>query len=299
MISVLIPVYNTSVVELVQELSRQLETLEIDGEIIVIDDASGDDYRMQNRSIAQLSKAVYKELAQNVGRLHIRKVLSVEAKHSSLIFLDGDSQIIHSSFLKNYVEAIQANKQVIIGGRVYQKEKPRDCSKVLHWKYGRERENIVQRKNGFHTNNFSIKKELFDKLKFDDEWEGYGHEDTFIGIQLEKLGVTTHYINNAVLHNGIEEAEVFIPKSLQAIENLKILSRQVDEGLLRKHVRLFDQYCKLKKIGLTGFIVQLYKRYKISIEHNLTSCSPSLALFDIYRLAYFILINQKNSFVKS
>lgn len=293
MISVLIPVYNTSVVELVQELSRQLENLDIEGEILVLDDASSEEYRQQNRRITQLARVVYNELEQNAGRLQIRKFLSLEAKYSWLIFLDGDSRIINSSFIKEYADSTQSANDVIIGGRVYQKEKPQDCSRVLHWKYGHDRENIVQRKKGFHTNNFCIKKHFFDQLSFDTSLHGYGHEDTWIGMQLEKIGAKITYIDNPIVHDGIENADVFIQKSLHALQNLSALSRQVTETVLRDHVKLFDHYCKLKRSGMASAVKMIYKRTKKTLEKNLTSCKPSLFLFDFYRLANFILINDQ------
>ncbi len=42
--------------------------------------------------------------------------------------------------------------------------------------------------------------------------KGYGHEDTFIGIELERKNIHTRHINNPVLHNRLETANAFIKK---------------------------------------------------------------------------------------
>ena len=293
MISVLIPVYNTSIVELVKELHSQLESINEGAEIVVVDDASQVHHKIENRSIADLPAVTYKELQNNVGRAKIRRLLADVAQHQWLIFLDGDSTIIHSSFLKNYIHAFAAGSDVILGGRVYQKEKPKECSKVLHWKYGSIREDVVKKKNGFLTNNFCIKKEVFNKLDFEVELKSYGHEDTLMGIELKKTGARVSYIENAVLHNCVEEASVFIQKSLQAVRNLDLLSNTIDESTLREHVRLYDQYCKLEQKGLTAPIKSIYNRSRKTIEKNLKSCNPSLFLFDFYRLANLILLKDQ------
>jgi len=293
MISVLIPVYNTPVVELVKEIHRQLNSLAQSAEIVVIDDASLPQYKMQNRSIENLSAVTYKELPENIGRTKIRKLLSEAANGEWLVFIDGDSIIIEPSFLKNYHHAFSTGSDVILGGRVYPTEKPKECFKVLHWKYGTTRENVVKKQNGFLTNNFCIAKEVFSKLKFNIDLKGYGHEDTLLGIQLKQTGARVSYINNPVLHNGIEDSSVFIEKSLQAVHNLHILSNVIDERTLRQHVKLYDQYCKLEQKGLTSAIKTIYHRSAKAIERNLKSCSPSLFLFDFYRLANFILLKDQ------
>jgi glycosyltransferase involved in cell wall biosynthesis len=181
MISILVPVFNHDVAALVQELSSQLSSLGQASEIIVADDRSADEYRQRNRSLRGLPHVQYMELPQNLGRLHIRLHLASLARCVWLLFLDSDSRITSPSFIKNYLQSLGNASGVVTGGRVYQNDPPADCRYMLHWKYGSTRENIFKRQTGFLTNNFCIRKDLFGQLSFNAPWQGYGHEDTWMG----------------------------------------------------------------------------------------------------------------------
>ncbi|HEY0067120.1 MAG TPA: glycosyltransferase, partial [Flavisolibacter sp.] len=214
MISILVPVFNHDVAALVQELSSQLSLLDQPSEIIVADDRSADEYRQRNRSLQGLPDVQYTELPQNLGRLHIRLHLASLARYEWLLFLDSDSRIISPSFIKNYLQSLDNASGVVTGGRVYEKNPPSDCRFMLHWKYGSTRENIFRQKTGFLTNNFCIRQDLLRQLSFNTPWQGYGHEDTWIGIQFEQLHAQVKIIQNPVLHDGLEPAGIFLQKSL-------------------------------------------------------------------------------------
>src|SRR5678815_350892 len=135
MISILIPVFNFETVSLVNELSRQLDELGVDGEILVFDDFSAPSFRKINNPLIDLNHVVYKELDKNYGRTSIRQLLASNAHYEWLLFLDCDSRILNSEFLKRYISAFKQNFDVYVGGRAYQRG-PVDCNKKLHWKYG-------------------------------------------------------------------------------------------------------------------------------------------------------------------
>lgn len=293
MISVLVPVFNHDVAALVQELSSQLSALDQPSEIIVVDDHSTNEYRQRNGSLQGLSNVQYMELSQNLGRLRIRLHLASLARYGWLLFLDSDSRITSSSFIKNYLQSLDNASGVVTGGRVYQKDPPHDCRLMLHWKYGRTRENIFRQKTGFLTNNFCIRKELFQQLSFNSPWQGYGHEDTWIGIQLEQLHAPIKIIQNPVLHDGLEPAGIFLQKSLAAVENLPALAFACGPDAVAKHIRLYRMYLKIKRSGFTKPILSISKMFHSRIQRNLHSCSPSLKLFDFYRLAHLLDFTQR------
>lgn len=295
MISILVPVFNHDVTALVQELSSQLSLLDQPSEIIVADDRSAEEYRQRNRSLQGLSHVQYTELPQNLGRLHIRLHLASLARYGWLLFLDSDSRIISSSFITNYLQSLDAASGVITGGRVYQKNPPSDCRFMLHWKYGSTRENIFQNKTGFLTNNFCISKELLNRLSFDASWRGYGHEDTWIGIQMEQLHAQIKIIQNPILHDCLEPADIFLQKSLAAVENLPVLASACGDKAVAKHVRLYRTYLKIKRSGLATPVRFIVRMFNSRIQNNLHSCNPSLRLFDFYRLSHLVgfTLNQK------
>lgn len=295
MISILIPVYNQDVNNLVARLSAGLSHLQKGGEIIVMEDGSHAEYLQQNAPIANLPGVRHIIQTKNRGRLKIRLLLAQEAQGEWLLFLDGDSGIPNEDFLLRYEAALQAHKAIIVGGRVYQSTPPEDCTLRLHWKYGTQRESRHPDKKhqpAFMTNNFVIAATLFKQLDFGDHWEGYGHEDTWIGVKLEQASVHVDFINNQVIHEGLERNDVFIRKSGNALVNLKKISQKLPSTQLAQHVKLFRIYRQLKKWRLDWVPVLIYRLLEKAIQRNLHSCNPSLKLFDLYRLQYFIHINR-------
>jgi glycosyltransferase involved in cell wall biosynthesis len=293
MISILIPVYNTEVVTLINELSQQLNRINIEGEIIVFDDGSSPDFRELNKSIYNLKNVSYRELNINYGRTGIRQLLAAASKYAWLLFLDSDSRIVHSDFLQRYIAVFRNEFDVVTGGRVYP-AKPGKCNKRLHWKYGVKRESVRGNKTAFHTNNFCIKKEAFQQLNFPDFLKTYGHEDTWMGIELERTERKICRIDNAVEHLKIEETKIFLEKTETALQNLLWLDGFVDRKVLCKHVSLFRVYSYAKKWKV-GFAVTLFFRsFRKKIFLNLNSCNPSLLFFDLYRLYTLIQLSKKS-----
>ena len=87
MLSILIPVYNFSVVELVTKLHQQALALEkVNFEVIILDDGSTDDFKQTNRAIKHLPHVQYAELTENVGRSAIRNLLAQRARGRLLTF---------------------------------------------------------------------------------------------------------------------------------------------------------------------------------------------------------------------
>jgi glycosyltransferase involved in cell wall biosynthesis len=300
MISILIPVYNRDVQQLASTLSSQLQAIDTPGEIILLDDGSANEYRQANASTAGLPHIKYLESEKNLGRILVRQQLAEKAAYDWMLFIDCDSTIISSQYLQQYFNVISLGNYfpgqpgVIVGGRIYQQQPPGDCALRLHWDYGRKREAIDLKKRnddpwrGFMSNNFLVHKTVFSQFSFINDWEGYGHEDSWIGIQLENKKVRVKYIDNPVLHDGLETADVFLRKSEEALKNLRKLQQLVDDTQLKSHIKLFRVYARLKQSGLLWLASAVYNWQKGKIEKNLKSCSPSLFYFDLYRLHHFI-----------
>ena len=291
MISILVPVYNTEVVPLTNELSKQLSNLDIEGEILVFDDCSYSAYRELNRPIINLNNVVYKELDKNHGRTAIRQLLASNAQNEWLLFLDSDSRILHPDFLQRYISAFKNGFNIYAGGRVYP-FRPAECDKRLHWKYGVKRESVKGNKTAFHTNNFCIRKEIFQQLNFPDFLKHYGHEDTWMGIELERSGERIVYIDDPVEHVHIENTSAFLAKTEEALQNLLLLAVRTDRELMRKHVSLFRVYSDVKEFRLAFAINFFYRLFKPRIAESLNSCNPSLFFFDLYRLHHLIQLSK-------
>jgi len=103
MLSILIPVYNYNIVNLVTELHKQAVSAAIPFEIIVLDDGSSELLRDQNKDVANLPDVQFFELEKNIGRSGIRNRLVEMAKYSTLLFMDCDSEVPSEKYIENYL----------------------------------------------------------------------------------------------------------------------------------------------------------------------------------------------------
>ncbi|MEM9835001.1 MAG: glycosyltransferase [Bacteroidota bacterium] len=229
MLSVLLPTYSYPVRPLVAALQQQLSQQKFSWEILVVDDASPIEDRLQNAGLEDIDYRIrYLQLDENLGRAGVRNLLALEARYDKLLFLDADSKI-PADFITSYRPFLDRDC-VICGGRVYQ-QKPDDPKYLLHWVYGNQRESKSaeqRRKNpyfGFQTNNFVVPKTLLQDHPFEEASVAYGHEDTLWGYQLQSLGIEILHLDNAVEHLGLEDYDTFLRKQQEAVQNLVKLEK--------------------------------------------------------------------------
>jgi Glycosyltransferases, probably involved in cell wall biogenesis len=290
MISICIPVYNYDVTSLVKGLHSQCISANINFEIILIDDLSENEFKEINSKLSLISN--YIQLDKNVGRSRIRNLFLQYAKYEYLLFLDCDSVINNDQFIKNYLESFDNASEVIVGGRIYPVIHP-DKNYLLRWKYCtiREQTDNPSSNKAFMSNNFLIKKELFEKIKFDERIKMYGHEDTLFGYDLKKAGIRIKYINNPVLNGELESNKEFLKKTEQSIENLKYILDflNYDKGFINE-VSLLKSYFFLKKYKLDLFVNLIFKLKKRSLKWFLEKGIVFLWWFDFYKLGYLTSI---------
>jgi glycosyltransferase involved in cell wall biosynthesis len=297
MLSVLIPVYNFDIRDLVTTLANQALKCKIPYEIVVIDDASADEFKHLNRTIAEISGVKYLEEEINLGRSKIRNRLADLAQYDNLLYLDCDSQIDNDIFVAKYAEHLNENN-VVYGGRKYTYMEPSDKRYRLHWFYGIKREQITvdirnnEPNKSFMTNNFMISREAINKVRFNEKIRGYGHEDTLFGYDLLKCNITITHIDNPVTHIGLEPGEEFLRKTREGIKNLKrIMKINGNEKKLVKDITLLAYYKRFKKFGLDSLVRFLYSKFEYRLRRNLLSKHPNLFLFDLYKLGYLCSLN--------
>jgi len=293
MLSILIPIYNYNITNLVKALHQQCEKAEIDFEILCFDDGSEDGFKNQNKSIESLKHAIYKELPKNLGRSKIRNELGRAAQYKYLLFMDCDSKVVSESYIKNYIEKLDSNS-LLYGGRIYQSEPPQK-EFYFHWFYGTHREqmSVEERKKNpyqsFMTNNFLIPKVIFLNFLFDENLTQYGHEDTMFGLQLKLAQVPILHIDNPLEHKGLETTVSFLNKTKQGIENLLYLSQKndlIDTKLLRT-------FKKIKSLNFTYFVDFAFQLLKKRLLQNFHSSNVNLKFFDFYKLGLLIKADQK------
>lgn len=300
MISVLVPVYNFDVRDAVKDLQNQLVEEGVSFELLLLDDGSEENFKVLNRELINLKGVYYHEEPVNLGRSKIRNKLAKIAKYQNLIYIDCDSHIPNSDYIKNYIKSAR-KFQIVYGGRIYESASPTIEKYKLHWLYGLKREQWPAKirnqepNKGFQTNNFLIKKELLQSIGFNEKIVGYGHEDTLFGYELQKRNISITHIDNPVIHMGLESNEEFLRKTREGIKNLKRIMRiNGNEKRLVKDITILSFYKQLEKIKLTGAVEYLYKRYEHKLRQNLLSHNPNLLVFDLYKLGYLCTLSGDN-----
>lgn len=290
MLSILIPVYNFNVVTLVEDLHQQAIALNIAFEIRCYEDGSDKTFIAQNNILTSLDKVVYQVFEKNVGRSKIRNILAKDANYEWLLFMDCDSKTENKNYLKNYLQHLNRPK-VIFGGRSYSENPPTNLNKTLRWRYGVAREvysasvrNRLPYKF-FMTNNFMIHQSLFEKVRFNEYFIGYGHEDTMFAIDLQQNHIAVEHIDNPLMHIGLENADEFLEKTQQGIKNLVLM---IKNGWITPQNKLFQTYKTLEKFALKGLVRTMLQQLYPSINQNLTSHNPSVRKFDLYKLYHLL-----------
>lgn len=296
MLSILIPIYNWDCRQLIHKILEQCRTEYIEFEILCFDDGSDEIFKIKNCEIRTLLNVSYIEFKKNLGRSAIRNRLASHARFENLLFLDCDSSIVCDTFIKNYLKAMGTYK-IVYGGTCYQKEQP-DDSYVLRWKYGRLREDVPATKRQlrgnkhFMTNNFCIKKSLFDHFQFDASINGYGYEDSVFAFDLEKANYQVFHIENPVRHDGLDRSDEYLNKIKSSIRNLVRLraNHQV------RNTKITDLYDKLQFFKLDRLVLSILKFFNTKMYVNLTSKNPSIRVLDMWKLMHYgsIYNEQKN-----
>ena len=242
MLSICIPVFNYDARPLVRELCRQVASVTDEIEIMVYDDGSCASTRSLNAPLQELAGVRYREMTENLGRSAIRNRMAAEAAGDCLLMLDVDCWP-GPDFLANYLQ--HTDSPVVVGGTRYAAEPPTDPRLYLHWHYGRRRESKAPARRyhpSFQSSNFLVHRQVmlahpFPKLR------GYGHEDTLWGQLLVPANISVRYIDNPVIHLGLETETEFLAKQREAIESLKRLRKE--HPTLRTRLTTFaDRYPK-------------------------------------------------------
>ena len=292
-LSICIPIYNSDIRPIASELHRQIQSYSSEVELLFLDDASDVFFKEINRSVGAFCD--YQELPMNIGRSKIRNAFLPFVKGKYILFIDGDSKIIHPDFIQRYVEFLRTNNtHVLIGASVYSEEKP-NRTNFLRWKYSRSRESktfSVRNSHpelGFKSNNFVILKSLFATHPFDETLTTYGHEDTLFGYQLRKAGIKFMHLDNPVLNSNLDENDHFLVKTKEALQNLLLISfRLQDPQFITEH-QLLSLALKIERNLIFHSSFKLFQRIFLPM---MTTCLRkgyfTLWMFDLYRLSHII-----------
>jgi GT2 family glycosyltransferase len=293
-ISLLIPVLDYDIVAIVHSMKNALGKVPELCEILIGDDGSSAEYSEKYKSLETENVRVISS-EKNIGRAAIRNKLALEAKGEYLLFIDADVMISGTAeaYITKWLPYLD-KAQVICGGTLYHESPPGDPDKLLRWMYGRHREqkSAAERNKhphaGFSTFNVLINRNVFSKIRFNEELKQYGHEDTLMGYQLKKAGVNILHIDNGLLHEGLETNREFLIKTRLGIENLsKLYDKVTDKRSFSETVLLLKIYDKIRYLGMNRILAAVFIKYRDRMERRLDSGKISLSFFGIYKMSMF------------
>lgn len=301
--SILLPSYNNVCVSLVQVLQRQADALrgKLDKpfryEIIVADDCSTDAACIDaNRVIGDMLHCRYLRMEQNVGRAQIRNVLISESCGDYVLLIDSDLFLCDDNYLYKYATSTadvvyggtriggegfamvdnEANTANLKGNLRYIYEKKAEPSHRAAFRQLRPNQEIS-------VCNLYARRDIMEAHPFDSRFKAYGYEDVLFGKRLAESGIEVTHIDNPVLINEFESNSVFVKKTEEAILTLCRFEQDL-EGYsnLKTKVTTLGRYIPLSLFRLWHRIM------KNKEKRNLTGSKPSLLLFKLYKLGFFL-----------
>ena len=302
-LSILLPSYNNVCVSLVQVLQRQADALrgKLDKpfryEIIVADDGSTNAACIDaNRVIGDMLHCRYLRMEQNVGRAQIRNVLISESRGDYVLLIDSDLFLCDDNYLYKYATSTadvvyggtriggeglamvdnEANTENLKGNLRYIYEKKAEPSHRAVFRQLRPNQEIS-------VCNLYARRDIMEAHPFDSRFKAYGYEDVLFGKRLAESGIEVTHIDNPVLINEFESNSVFVKKTEEAILTLCRFEQDL-EGYsnLKTKVTSLGRYIPLSLFRLWHRIM------KNKEKRNLTGSKPSLLLFKLYKLGFFL-----------
>lgn len=292
-LSILIPTYNYVCTELAESLQAQAASLpDLEYEIIVADDGSTHHSTIEgNQTINDLENCRYIERKENVGRAAIRNFLAQQARYPWLLFIDSDLKVDNPNFIRNY---IQSNGEVIVGGLkiggdpIYLNGNLRyHYEKACERKHDYEHRKKMGNKE-FRTTNFLICKDIVESTPFDENFRYYGYEDVLFGKAICQKGHTITHIDNPIVLDDYETSYQFILKTEEACRTLYQFRNE-----LKGYSKLiaYSEFIH-RMIVVKPLLNRLFPLIGLHIKSRLTGNKPSILWFNIYKLLYYIHLDE-------
>ena len=286
-LSILIPTFNDPCSTLVGNLQQQAEELGISYEILVADDGSTQHNVLEeNRSINALPHCQLIERRVNAGRAAIRNFLAQQARYAWLLFIDSDMVICRNDYLRKYASCEET--PIVDGGVVIGTCIPGNL-RSMYEKAAESEHTYEERQQSpyrdFHTANFMIQRALMIEHPFDERFRNYGYEDVLFGKAMEQAGVPILHIDNPMSFEIFEENEHFVSKTEEGLRTLYQFRHE-----LKGYSRLLDRAQTLPRTPIRWW----HQLFGAIERKHLTGRHPSLWVFKIYKIGYFLSLSGRN-----
>ncbi|RZS91887.1 glycosyltransferase family 2 protein [Aquimarina brevivitae] len=295
MVSILIPVYNYDISQLLEKLEQELVGLDVTTEIIILDDCSTDErLKAQNKSRAK--HHIYLENNSNLGRVATRLKLAKQAQFECLLFLDADVLPVYPNFISKFLSVNSHKYDLIFGGIVYAKDPP-ESEYSLRWNYGKRREakslveRIKQPYASIISQHFFIHKETAITIFTIMDLDRYGMDILFTYL-LKEHKVAILHIENPTEHLGLEKNRDYLVKTKRGLRTTYELETK---GFIPKNYRPIQQKSNLiSTLFLAKPLLYFISKYNTVMADRLCSKNPNLLIFDLYKLYHYLQLKSNS-----
>lgn len=168
-------------------------------EIVVVDDASGDD---TEAAVAESGapNIIYRRHDTHKAAAYTRNRAIEAASGKLLVFVDDDA-LVRPDYIQQHMEAHEKFPQAVVSGPIVEcSTPPAERNPPAGWWLGRH-------SNPFPTGNASILRETMLRAGgFDEDFDSYGWEDSEMYRRLVKVGVERRYNWRAPIYHYKPEA---------------------------------------------------------------------------------------------
>ncbi|NNE33431.1 MAG: glycosyltransferase [Winogradskyella sp.] len=294
MVSILIPIYNYCVTELLHALKLELDTIDCKYEILCCEDGSNRCVEENAKIISEIDHATHIISERNIGRIATRQKLAHLSKYDHLVFLDADVLPLNNHLISTYLKYFPNQYDAVYGGYYYSETKP-NSNLTLRWRYGKNYEQVdahVRNKKPYKiviSGNFLIKKQLFLDINSKIKSAGYGY-DNYFGALLKTKKSSVLHINNHVLHNGLDTNAVYLKKIEKSVETIFELHYKFSQ--FTTDITLLEVFKNIDKLGISKLIAWMFTILKSSLKKQLLGSSPNLKLLQFYKLGYLCVLTK-------
>ena len=254
------------------------------------DDGSTDTSAIQaNQPVNALSHCQYIIRTENTGRASIRNFLAQTAQYEFLLLIDSDMSIVSGTFIQHY---LAADCQTVVDGGITVCGDPDDLKGNLRYLYEKAEEplhTVSERQRSphqhIHTANLLIRRDLMLQYPFDERFRHYGYEDVLLGKTLHQHHVPILHIDNPLGMGTFETNAAFVAKTEEGLRTLHTFRNE-----LRGFSRLLTFVSGIHLSIVRNLIRLWHQVFKKAERRNLCGSRPSLWVFKLYRLGYYLCI---------
>lgn len=293
-LSILIPVYNDDATLLVKSLSKQAQAISgLCYEIIVFDDGSTDVTSVEiNKTLTLLPHCRYVNVEHHDCRAAMRNDMFKQAKYDWHLMIDARLTLMNDDFLMRYLCCgVQVGEVacggVCVDGGLLTAQLYSENLRFRYEKHEESKHSYIVRKSepykAFRTTNFFYYKSVLEQVPYNEQIKGYGYEDVLLGKALREKKIKVNHIDNPVAYTKFEQNKVYLRKIEEALSTLHAF-----EGELNNYSPLLHARNILRKLHLLGPFRKFHAFCKGWELMNLCSNKPSLFIFKLYKLGYYV-----------